>query len=180
MRRPLVIDPGLVYSSYLGGHGGEGGFNAVSVDPRGNVYVAGCTGASDYPTTPGSFQPIDPGPAGEEAVITKLSKDGSTLVYSTYLGRSRSVDQISDVVVEKGFAHGGGTTNSQNFPTTPGTIEPADPDPLPGAAARDYFVAKLQTEPAVPTPQRGGADLRGRPAAAPHTSTRAPRPTAGA
>ena len=57
--KPLVIDPALVYSSYLGGSGGDSA-RSLAVDSSGNAYVAGSTGSADFPTlnafqgTPGS------------------------------------------------------------------------------------------------------------------------------
>ena len=52
--RPLVIDPVLVYSSYLGGNGADGG-NAIAVDAAGNAYITGDTASSIFPTV----SPID-------------------------------------------------------------------------------------------------------------------------
>ena len=77
--RPLVIDPGLVYSTFLGGTGNEGG-SSVAVDRQGNAYVVGEIGTNDpvdFPTTPGAFQ--TGGPSGQHSFVTKLSADGSQL-----------------------------------------------------------------------------------------------------
>lgn len=92
--RPLVIDPQLVYSSYLGGgaqgegQGGPGVESAegVAVDAAGNAYVVGSTNAiapSPYPTK-GALQGTNGG--GIDAVVTKLNPAGDAVVYSTYLG----------------------------------------------------------------------------------------------
>ena len=54
--RPLIIDPVLVYSTYLGGSGFDQGY-AIAVDSLGNAYVTGQTAAIDFPTTPGPFKP---------------------------------------------------------------------------------------------------------------------------
>lgn len=69
----------LVYGTYLGGSGGETG-NAIAVDGNGNAYVAGGTSSSDFPTK-NPFQ-ATPGPG----FLSKLSADGSALVYSTFFG----------------------------------------------------------------------------------------------
>src|SRR5439155_6107033 len=52
--RPLVIDPTLVYATYLGGSGREDDFG-IAVDAAGNAYVTGGTGSADFPTTPEAF-----------------------------------------------------------------------------------------------------------------------------
>src|SRR5206468_3857831 len=76
-RRALVIDPVLLFSTYLGGQFTDSG-DAIAVDGGGNVYVAGETNSPDFP--------VDTGPplhGNSDAFITKLSPDGSRL-YSTF------------------------------------------------------------------------------------------------
>jgi hypothetical protein len=78
--RALVIDPTLVYSTYLGGGSGGG----IAVDASGNAYVTGYTGSDNFPTTQGAFMPtLDY--LGVNVFVSKLNADGSALVYSTYL-----------------------------------------------------------------------------------------------
>jgi hypothetical protein len=84
----------LVYSTYLGGSGGEGA-SAIAVDSAGNAYVTGGTGSFDFPTTPGAYQAT----AGE-IFVTKINSSGSDLVYSTYLGEYGS--GTSDIAVDSG------------------------------------------------------------------------------
>jgi hypothetical protein len=79
--RPLIIDPVLAYSTYLGGSGFDQGY-AIAVDSLGNAYVTGQTAAIDFPTTSGAFQTEY---GGGDAFIAKLNPSGSALVYSTYL-----------------------------------------------------------------------------------------------
>ena len=86
--RPLVIDPVLVYSTYLGGSGDDRG-QGIAVDAAGNAYVTGFTVSTDFPTTLGAFQTTFGGAVdGVDAFVTKLNPTGSALVYSTYLGGS--------------------------------------------------------------------------------------------
>jgi len=122
--RPLVIDPVLLYSTYLGG-GGE--LNAaITVDSAGNAYVTGVTTSTNYPTTAGDFQTTAPGGPGD-AFVTKLNPTGSGLVYSTYLGGSGS-DQGSGIAVDSsGNAYVTGVTFSRNFPTTLGAFQTTGP-----------------------------------------------------
>src|SRR5439155_391635 len=70
--------------------GSGSGYNAgrgIAVDAAGSAYVTGETQSSNFPTTPGAFQPANAGLHGN-AFVTKLNPAGSALVYSTYLGGS--------------------------------------------------------------------------------------------
>lgn len=81
--RPLVIDPVLIYSTYLGGSSDDSA-SGVAVDSAGNAYVTGSTFSTDFPTTAGALKTT--GSSGSiEAFVTKLNPSGSP-VYSTYLG----------------------------------------------------------------------------------------------
>jgi hypothetical protein len=130
---PLVIDPVLVYSTYLGG-GGENA-RAIAVDAVGAVYVAGGTSSPDFPTTPGALQPTNRG--SDEAFVAKLNPAGTALVYATYLGGT-GLDSAAAIAVDAaGSAYVMGDTSAADFPTTPGALQPA----LRGDD--DAFVAKL-------------------------------------
>src|SRR5262249_25784817 len=84
-RKPLGIDPTLVYASFLGGSADENDQGAaIAVDAAGHAYVTGRTSSLDFPTTPGVFQSGVGGSA--DAFVTKLDPAGAALVYSTYLG----------------------------------------------------------------------------------------------
>ncbi|MFT9057385.1 MAG: SBBP repeat-containing protein, partial [Ethanoligenens sp.] len=114
----------LLYSTYLGGSNyiGEEG-NSIAIDTAGHAYVIGTTAATDFPVTPGAFQTTMQG--NNTAYVTKLSPDGASLVYSTYLGGS-SIDYGMSIRVDtSGFAYVGGYTLSSNFPTTPGAFQPS-------------------------------------------------------
>lgn len=73
-RKALVLDPGLVYSTYLGGIGDDEG-NAIAVDSCGQAYVAGDTYSTDFPTTTGAYDRSYNG--GEDVFVTKLNSSGS-------------------------------------------------------------------------------------------------------
>jgi hypothetical protein len=78
----------LVYSTYLSGTGDSIG-TAIAVDENGNAYITGQTISTNFPTTTGAFQPVDPDPGNYDAFVTKLNRRGSAVVYSTYLGGTR-------------------------------------------------------------------------------------------
>ena len=118
--RPLIIDPVLVYSTYLGGFGADGGF-AVAVDATGSAYVTGETPSSNFPTTTGAFDTTVNG--GSDAFVTKLDPSGSALIYSTYLGGGALDRGLGIALDTVGNAHVTGLTFSTSFPTTPGAVD---------------------------------------------------------
>src|SRR5216683_1132112 len=130
--KPLIIDPVLSYSTYLGGSAGDSG-NAIAVDASGNAYVTGETSSTNFPTKNPS-QSASGG--GADVFVAKLDPTGSTLVYSTYLGGSGGESGNGIAVDASGDAYITGFTNSANFPTK---------NPLQAAlgGAGDAFVAKL-------------------------------------
>jgi len=111
----LSPEGSLVYSTYLGGSDNDEG-RGIAVDSQGNAYVTGWTGSSDFPTK-NTYQSKFGGGDGD-AFVTKLSPEGNSLIYSTYLGGS-SVDYGLGIAVDsQGNAYVTGMTNSTNFPTT--------------------------------------------------------------
>jgi beta-propeller repeat-containing protein len=140
--RPLVIDPVLAYSTYLGGSASDRGFG-IAVDPAGNAYVTGVTASSDFPTTAGAVDTTFNG--GSDAFVTKLDAAGSMLLYSTYLGGSsvegdvRSFGLVTGgiAVDPAGNAYVTGVTASSDFPTTAGAVDTS----FNGGS--DTFVTKL-------------------------------------
>ena len=151
----LVIDPELVYSTYLGagpqgeGMGGPGSETGrgVAVDAAGNAYITGSTSAS----APNAFPtggPIQGNSAGGvDAFVTKLDPAGSAIVYSTYLGGGGADRAYAIAVNAAGEAYVTGETASvapTPFPTRNAIQDanagPAGPTPAP---TNDVFVAKL-------------------------------------
>jgi hypothetical protein len=128
---------GLVYSTYLGGGGGNGEDDAfgIAVDTAGNAYVTGLTTSTDFPTTPGAFQTTLRG--GLDVFVTKLNPTGSGLVYSTYLGGSEGELGLAIAVDTLGNAYVTGDTLSFDFPTTPGAFQTTF------SGVFDAFVTKL-------------------------------------
>jgi hypothetical protein len=114
---PLVIDPVLAYSSYLGGGGADTG-EAIAVDTAGSAYVTGNTQSMNFPVTSGAFQTVPP-PFGA-VFVTKINPSGTALVYSTYLGSGESHGIAVDSL---GSAYVVGNAGANNFPTTVGAYD---------------------------------------------------------
>lgn len=141
--RPLVIDPVVEYSTFLGSVGSYDQAQALAVGEDGAAYVAGLTFGADFPTTGSAFDPgghgqtpcaplespgFQPPPVDHcrsDAFVSKLKPDGRGLVYSTFLGGAKS-DRIQDIAVDHtGAAYVAGGTDSDDFPTTAGALDPA-------------------------------------------------------
>jgi len=141
-RRPLYIDP-LIYSTYLGGSGGDLA-NGIAVDSAGNAYVVGFTCSTDFPT----MNPLQPNYAGGnpycgDAFVTKLNPTGTALVYSTYLGGSNADDGLGIAVDSAGNAYVIGFTYSTDFPVTPGAFQTVCNGGSGCSQYGDAFVAKI-------------------------------------
>lgn len=132
--RPLVIDPTLSYSTFLGGSGNDFGYG-IAVDSSGSAYVAGETASLNFPTA----APLQSAKAGGiDAFVAKLNPAGTALVYSTYLGGS-ATDRAYGIAVDgSGSAYLVGTTSSTDFPT-------ANPIQASNAGLSDVFVARLNS-----------------------------------
>jgi hypothetical protein len=132
----------MVYSTYLGGNSNDGGFG-VAVDSSGNAYVTGFTSSPNFPTE----HPVSgrAGGTSADAFITKLSPEGSTLVYSTYLGGNARDEGHGIAVDSAGNAYVAGETSSTNFPVTAGAFQTAisEPNNAPFIPEADAFVTKL-------------------------------------
>ena len=130
--RPLIIDPVLSYSTYLGG-GSMDSVTSLAIDASGNAYFAGWTTSTDIPT----LNPVRPqNSGGVDAFVAKLNPGGNALIYCTYLGGRGDNRAFGIAVDPSGNAYVTGWTSSSAFPTASavqGTL----------AGGRDAFVAKL-------------------------------------
>ncbi|MCL4298835.1 MAG: SBBP repeat-containing protein [Anaerolineae bacterium] len=127
---PLVIDPVLVYSTFLGGSN-EDYPRQIAVDSAGNAYIAGYTYSSNFPTTPGAYQTS----GSFTDFITKLNPTGSALVYSTYINAGDiyvlAVDSGGNAIIAGSATFG--------IPTTAGAYDTALSGP------EDGYVIKLNS-----------------------------------
>lgn len=133
-RTPLVIDPVLSYSTYIGGTSDDAG-TAIAVDAAGYAYVAGYTYSSNFPLK----NPYDRslGNSDRDVFVTKIDPTGSALVYSTYLGGRNTLDWATGIAVdEAGNAYVTGRTTGSDYPVTSGAYQS-------GVTGGGAFVTKL-------------------------------------
>ena len=141
---------GFVYSTYLGGTEYDHA-SGIAVDPAGNAYIAGHTNSADFPVTAGVVQNqfgggttcVEPG----DGFVAKLGLGGQSLVYATYVG-GHGCDSVAGIAVDSsGAAYVAGSTQSLDFPVTPGAFQSTF-----GGWGRclqntgDAFVAKLNPQ----------------------------------
>jgi hypothetical protein len=114
--RALIIDPVLVFSTLLAGSTFDG-LSAMTVDAQGNIYVAGVTNSTDFPTA-SAEQPTCNNCSGgfDDVFVTKLNPTGTALIYSTFLGGSNEDGAHSIAVDSNGNAVVSGITLSSDFP----------------------------------------------------------------
>jgi hypothetical protein len=128
---PLVIDPVLAYSTYLGGSAGDSGL-AIAVDSVGNAYVTGYAWSINFPLV----NPLRASARSREAFVTKINPASGTLIYSTYLGGWWEDQGYSIAVDNAGNAYVIGETGSRDFPT----VNPIQEN---HAGLVDMFIAKI-------------------------------------
>jgi beta-propeller repeat-containing protein/putative Ig domain-containing protein len=116
--QPLVIDPVLMYSSFLGGSQ-KNSLNRIAIDAAGNAYVAGYTASGDFPAAPTpSATTFGAGAQSRGAFVAKIDPSGSTLLFSTYLSGTSDLDEATGLAVDKsGNVYLAGNTHSTDFPT---------------------------------------------------------------
>ncbi len=108
--KPLVVDPVLAYSTYLGGNDFDDG-RGIAVDTAGSAYITGMTDSSNFPVTD-----LTEYSGTRDVFVAKLSPDGSELEYATFLGGGSS-ENVMDITVDgDGNAYVTGETASGDFP----------------------------------------------------------------
>lgn len=130
----LIIDPTLIFSTYSGSYADNFGYTAT-FDSKSNAYAAGSVFSLGYPVTPGAFQywwgggwgfyhdSLITDGSGTDVSITKYSADGTTRLYSTYLGGRGDELPHSLIVNNNDELFVFGTTGSDNFPVTSGAFD---------------------------------------------------------
>jgi uncharacterized repeat protein (TIGR01451 family) len=118
--QPLLIDPTLVFSTYLGGTGDDSG-SSITRDNAGNIYVAGSTASTAFPTVAPAYSTNK---GLTDIFVTKINSTGTSIIYSTYIGGS-GIDRASAITVDasgNAFVAGRVGDTSTDFPTTPGSL----------------------------------------------------------
>jgi hypothetical protein len=136
-----------LYSTYLGGDGiGERG-NAIAVDTLGSAYITGLTDSSDFPITSNAYQTMLP-PINRATFVTKLSPNGTSLMYSTYLGGTTDgADGLSIAVGLQGEIFVGGATWATDFPVArPIQAEKDNGNPVNTGSLSDAFVTQFSPD----------------------------------
>lgn len=129
----------LHYATYIGGKNDDRGFG-IAVNNYGEAYLTGETYSTDFPVTDGAFQ--NKLSFSKEAFALRLSFDGSSLIYSTFLG-GMDEDKGNDIAVDNnGFAYiVGETKSSGNFPVKPGSFQTTY-----NGGPHDGFIVKLEPD----------------------------------
>lgn len=133
----------LQFSTYLCGDGYDLPKD-IALDAAGNMVVAGWTASGNWPTV-GPLQATSlVYPFGTTGFVTKLAAAGSHLIYSTYLGGSIN-DYVNGVALDgQGNAYVAGKTESNDFPTTAGVLQPQRGNPICiDQFCTDAFVTKI-------------------------------------
>jgi gliding motility-associated-like protein len=120
--RPIVIDPTLIAATLSGSTSTNYG-HCATYDSEGNIYTGAISFSQGYPAGTGAFQSVYGG-GGTDIAVSKLSPDGTTLIYATYVG-GNSGEYPHSLMVDNDFNLWiYGTTNSSNYPVTPGVVGP--------------------------------------------------------
>jgi hypothetical protein len=142
---PLIIDPVLNYSTYLGGSAVGDLGSGIAVDSLGDAFVTGTTSSTTFPSTPGGF---GAGNSNGVAFVTEINPTGTALLYTTYLGGTGgdfglgiALDNSGNNANPGGNIYVTGETFSTDFPTT--AANALKPGPNAGASAGTSFISKI-------------------------------------
>jgi hypothetical protein len=124
----------LSASTFIGTAGTDYG-SSITLDGIGNVYVAGATNSSNFPTTPGTYKESLNG--GTDVFISKLSNNLTSVIASTFLGGNDEDGCYSIALDESGNVYVNGLTKSSDFPATPGAYSKNN------KGGNDAFISKL-------------------------------------
>ncbi len=125
----------LLYSSYLGGTGGERGVG-LCLGTGGEIYVTGSTSSQDFQTTSGSY---DDSLNASDIFVGRISPNGTEFLYSTFVGGGGNDRPTGMVLNSQGEVCVAGATNSSDFPTSPGSFN----DSFESDTSLNCFVFKL-------------------------------------
>ena len=125
----IIIDPTLIFASYSGSFANNFGMSAT-YSSHGELYAGGTAFGPGYPTTTGAYQTVATAIGGSgmtDVVISKYASDGTSMLYSTYLGGgtgTTGTETVHSMIEDRnGNLCVYGATSSTNFPTTPGAYD---------------------------------------------------------
>ncbi len=136
----------LLYATYLGGSEAAASYDGLAADDAGRAYITGYTSSSDFPTSPGAWQPNFAGENwdGIVAGFDTTQAGAASLLYASYLGGSGD-EIVNDLTLDaEGNLYLGGYTDSPDLPITPGAFQPAI------VSVQDNFVIKLRPDGSAP------------------------------
>ncbi|OHB69634.1 MAG: hypothetical protein A2W23_01090 [Planctomycetes bacterium RBG_16_43_13] len=136
--KPLIIDP-LLSSTFIGGSGDDYA-DALAIDYSGNVFVAGWTSSSDYPSTAGAYDTTYNG-SSMDVFVSKLNSELTSLLSSTFIGGSG--DDYADTLAidSSGNVFLTGWTSSSDYPSTAGAY-----DTTYNGGPKDIFISRLNND----------------------------------
>jgi YVTN family beta-propeller protein len=136
----------LIYATFIGGSLSDQ-VQAIALDGAGNAFLAGDTASPDFPVTAGAFDEscteCGPSPTYSDVFVSKLAADGSSLIYSSYLGGSTYDHGLNIAVSEAGSAYITGYTYSSDFPTTEGAFDTVCESCDEWPARSDAFITRV-------------------------------------
>ncbi|MFN3243972.1 MAG: hypothetical protein ACE37K_20870 [Planctomycetota bacterium] len=133
-----VVDPGVLWGTFLGGGATDRIYDVEWRNGNGG-WIGGWTGSTDFPTSTGAFQTS----GGADGFVAKLSDDGQSLLFATYLGGSRSEEVRGLAVADDDTVTVVGFTNSSDFPVTAGAAQPNYAGASTFLDLGDGFVARV-------------------------------------